>query len=74
MKVVGTYSGVVTKLASPPDLSLVTLIEEGTGKTIENTTAVTEKLLERDLKEGDSFKVTVYQSMDGKLLGEIEKV
>ena len=73
MKTVATYTGKVLKLASPPDLSQVTLTEEGTGKTLE-TTAVTEKLLEQKIGEGDSFKVTIYQSMDGTVIGEVEKL
>jgi len=73
VKTVATYNGKVTKLATPPDLSQVTLTEVGTDKTID-TTAVTEKLLEQKLAEGDSFKITIYQSMDGKVIGEVEKV
>ena len=73
MKVINIYKGVVKKLAAPPELSLVSLTEESTGKTIDETTAVTENLLTQNLTEGDNFKVTIYQTMDGKLIGDIEK-
>ncbi len=73
MKTVATYTGKVTQLAIPPELSQVTLTEVGTGKTLE-TTAVTEKLLEQSLKEGDGFQITIYQSADGKVIGELEKL
>lgn len=73
MKTVATYTGKVTKLAVIPELSQVTLTEEATGKTLE-TSAVTQKLLERNILEGESFKVTIYQSADGKVIGELEKL
>ena len=73
MKTIASYTGKVIKLASPPDLSTVLLKEDGKDNELE-TTAVTEKLLEQNLGEGDAFKITIYQSIDGKLIGEVEKV
>jgi hypothetical protein len=73
MKTVATYTGKVVKMAIPPDASTVVLTEDGTNKTVE-TMAMTEKLLEQKLNEGDSFKIIIYQSMDGKCIGELEKI
>ena len=73
MKIVATYSGTVTKLCNHPEQSFVTLQEDGTD-TIVQTMAVTEELIKRNIGQGDKFKVTIYESSDGKAIGELEKI
>lgn len=72
MKTVGTFSGIVKEFKKDEEFSIVTLKDHNTGTETE-TTAITENLIKNGIGQDDKFQITVYQAIDGKLIGEIEK-
>ena len=73
MKKLATYSGKVLKFNPPPEMSYVMLKEDDTGKIVQ-TDAVTQKLMEAGLGQGDQFEVLIEEDLTGKIVSRMVKV
>ena len=64
MKKVAEFIGIVNKFNQPPEVSYVSLKDLSNGKSVD-TTAESEKLLEKGIGEGDEFSVVVEEGPEG---------
>jgi hypothetical protein len=72
MKTLVSYEGKVLKLKPAPEFSYVSLRELPNGNLIQ-TNAITEKLIESGISEGDEFQVIIQEDLDGKLHATMTK-